>query len=110
MKPLTSPLASNSWLPLAPTAVGTDGLLDLCTFARGSLWSGLRYAAAAQFGGRHRAMADCVIRRARRLRITADAPVAYQLDGDPAGFLPVEIEVLRGRLTAVVPSVPAGAR
>jgi len=90
-------------LPLAPAAVGTDGLLDLCTFERGSLWSGLRYAAAAQFGGRHRRMTDCVIRRARRIRITAAVPVAYQLDGDPGGHLPVEIEVLDRRLTAVVP-------
>ena len=29
-------------LPIAPQAVATDGLLDICTFARGSLWSVLR--------------------------------------------------------------------
>ena len=90
-------------LPLAPEAVATDGLLDLCTFERGSLLQGLRYLAAAQFGGRHRRMPDCRIRRAGRFRMTSDKQVAYQLDGDPGGFLPVDVEVLPGRLTLVVP-------
>ena len=90
-------------LPLAPEAVGTDGLLDLCTFARGSLLHGLRYLVAAQLGGRHQGLADCRMRRGRRFRMTSDKPVAYQLDGDPGGFLPVDVEVLPGRLTLVVP-------
>ena len=34
-----------------------------------------------------------------RLRITAEEETPYQLDGDPGGVLPVEIEVLPGRLT-----------
>jgi len=90
-------------LPLAPDAVGTDGLLDLCTFARGSLLHGLRYVIAAQLGGRHRRLADCRMRRGRRFRMSCEQPVAYQLDGDPGGFLPVDVEVLPGRLTLVVP-------
>lgn len=89
-------------LPLAPKAVATDGLLDLCAFARGSLWRGLGYVASAQFGW-HESLADCVVRRARRFRLTADEPVAYQMDGDPGGFLPLEVEVLPGRLTLIVP-------
>ena len=90
-------------LPLAPEAVGTDGLLDLCTFGSGSLASGLRYLAAAQFGGRHQRMADCRIRRARRFRITAEEPVPYQLDGDFGGYLPLDVEVLPERVSLVVP-------
>jgi diacylglycerol kinase family enzyme len=90
-------------LPLAPAADPTDGLIDVCTFRRGSLWHGLRYLAAAQLGC-HRRLSDCVCFRARRLRITADEDVAYQLDGDPGGMLPVEIEVLPGRVSLIVPA------
>lgn len=92
-------------LPLAPAAVATDGLLDLCVFTRGSLWHGLRYVMLTQLG-RHQALADCVVRRVRRFRMTAESPVAYQLDGDPGGHLPLDVEVLPGRVTLVVPSAP----
>ena len=89
-------------LRLAPQADGTDGLLDVCAFGGGSLWHGLRYAVAVLLG-RHQRMADCTTRRVRRLRITSEQEVPYQLDGDPGGFLPVEVEVLSGRLTLAVP-------
>ena len=90
-------------LRLMPQADATDGLLDVCTFRRGSLGHGLLYAGAV-FLGRHQTMADCTTRRVRRLRITAEEKVPYQLDGDPGGFLPVDVEVLPGRLTLVVPA------
>lgn len=93
-------------LRLAPQADGSDGLLDVCAFRRGSLWHGLRYAAAVLLGY-HQAMADCTERRVRRLRIDAEAEVPYQLDGDPGGVLPVEVGVLPGRLTVVVPACEA---
>jgi diacylglycerol kinase family enzyme len=97
-------IARYAWgLPLAPAADPTDGLLDVCAFRRGSLWHGLRYLAAAQMGW-HRWLSDCVGCRARRLRITAGEDVPYQLDGDPGGMLPVEIEVLPGRVTLIVPA------
>ena len=90
-------------LPLTPDAVGTDGILDLCAFSGRSLLAGLRYVAGAQFGARHRGMADCQMGRGRRFRITSEDPVAYQLDGDPGGQLPVDVEILPDRLTLVVP-------
>ncbi len=89
-------------LPMAPTAVPDDGALELVTFRRGSLFHGLRYVAVAQLG-LHRCLGDCTIGRASKFRITSDEPVAYQLDGDPGGHLPVDVEVLPGRLTLVVP-------
>jgi diacylglycerol kinase family enzyme len=89
-------------LSLAPQADGSDGLLDVCVFHRGSWWHGLRYVTAVLLGRHHR-LADCTTRRVRRLRITADAQVPYQLDGDPGGYLPVDVEVLPDRLTMVVP-------
>ena len=90
-------------LRLASRADATDGLLDVCTFRRGSLWHGLRYAAAV-LSGRHERLADCTACRVRRLKITSEAEVPYQLDGDPGGVLPVEVETLPGRLTLVVPA------
>lgn len=89
-------------LRFTPRADGADGLLDVCTFRRGSLWHGLRYLTAVKLG-RHQRLADCMIRRVRRVRITSEREVPYQLDGDPAGLLPVDIGVLPGRLTMVVP-------
>jgi len=92
-------------LRLAPEADGTDGLLDICTFRRGSLWHGLRYVAGVLLG-RHQRMADCTTGRLRRLRVTSEGKVPYQLDGDPGGFLPVDIDVLPDRLTVLVPRCP----
>ena len=89
-------------LPLAPEADGTDGLVDVCAFQRGSLWNGLRYLIASQCGW-HGRLPDCLRARTARVRIVADQPVPYQLDGDPGGWLPLEIEVVRDRLTFLVP-------
>ena len=88
-------------LRFAPTAVGTDGWLDLCTFRRGSLWHGLRYLAGI-VSGRHREFEDFSHVRTRAVRIEADQPVPYQLDGDPGGMLPVEIAVEPARVRLVV--------
>jgi diacylglycerol kinase (ATP) len=89
-------------LQIAPHAEGSDGALDLCGFRHGSFarFAGL---AAAVFLRQHRRLADWMTRKIRRLRIESDALVPYQLDGDPGGILPVEIEVLPQRLTLIVP-------
>lgn len=88
---------------VAPGAVPNDGLLDLCTLARGSLWRGLLYAVCVQLGGVHRFLRDCTMRRGWRFHLACCDTVHYQLDGDPAGTLPVEIEVIPGRVTLLVP-------
>ena len=85
-----------------PEAEDSDGLLDVCTFRRGGLVSGLGYAAAILLHQHHR-LTDFAQRRVRRLRITSEAKAPYQLDGDPGGFVPLEIETLPGRLTLVAP-------
>jgi diacylglycerol kinase family enzyme len=36
--------------------------------------------------------------------VDSEEEVPYQLDGDPGGVLPLEIEALPGRLTLVVPA------
>ena len=88
-------------LSFAPQASGTDGLLDVCTFKEGSLWSGLVYLSGVMLG-QHEGMQDFVHVKTRQLRIEAEVPTPYQLDGDPGGELPVEIRCLPGRLTLLV--------
>ncbi len=95
-------------LQIAPEADGSDGLLDVCTFRQGGLWHGLYYTAAVLTGA-HRWLTDFAQRRVGRLRVTSDSKVPYQLDGDPGGFLPVDIEVLPKRLTLVVPKEKAAS-
>ncbi len=88
-------------LQIVPDAVGTDGMLDVCTFKDGSLLSGLRYLTGVLLG-QHRSWDDCSTQRTRRLRIESDGDVPFQLDGDPGGQLPVEIEAIPGRLNLIV--------
>jgi diacylglycerol kinase (ATP) len=86
-------------LRIAPQADGSDGLLDVCGFRQGRFTSRLALVVLR----RHQRSADWIARRGRRVRIASEARVPYQLDGDPGGWLPLEIETLPGRLTLVVP-------
>jgi diacylglycerol kinase family enzyme len=71
-------------------------------FSRGGFWSGLKYLAAIELGRATR-LAECFHRQVRQVRLVSDEPVRYQLDGDPGGCLPVDIEVLPRRVTVMVP-------
>lgn len=91
-------------LPLVTDADARDGRLDLCTFRGGNLMRGLYYLATILAGG-HRRWTSSHLQRFTRLRIESDShekPVPYQLDGDPGGVLPVEIEVLPKFIRVVV--------
>jgi diacylglycerol kinase family enzyme len=88
-------------LKFTPGASGTDQQFDVCTFQKGSFLSGMKYLGHV-LAGRHARLADCEITQCSKLHIESDEPVAYQLDGDPAGQLPVDVEILAGRLRVVV--------
>jgi len=88
-------------LSFAPQASGTDGLLDVCTFKEGSLWSGLVYLSGVMLG-QHESMEDFGRVQTRHLRVESASQAPFQLDGDPGGDLPVEIRALPGRLTLLV--------
>lgn len=90
-------------LQLVPEAKGDDGLLDLRSYRDGSLWHMLRYLAVVSLG-RHAWLKSSVHVRASRIRIESTSATPYQLDGDPGGFLPLELEVLPGRLTLLAPA------
>lgn len=74
-----------------------DGKLDLCCFRGARWWNGLKYLAGVILGW-HRSWRDTHIEQATWVRIEADEPVPYQLDGDPGGELPLEVRVLPKRL------------
>lgn len=90
-------------IPIAPEANGTDGRLDLVAFERGGIGSVARYLWHVMRRS-HDALADSTLFRSGRFRLESDgaSDVAYQLDGDFAGTLPVDIEVLPGQLRLFV--------
>ena len=89
-------------LPIADQADAMDGHLDLCAFRGGNLLNGLLYLIGILLR-RHRRWKDTRVEVLRKIRIEAEAPVPYQIDGDPGGFLPLEIEVVPQRLNIIVP-------
>jgi diacylglycerol kinase (ATP) len=78
-----------------------DGLYEVYLFAKGSPASLLGYAIRALVVGLPGG--SCTRIRARRIRITADAPVPCQVDGDAFGETPVEIVVDPVQSRLVVP-------
>jgi diacylglycerol kinase family enzyme len=90
-------------LPIAPDANAVDGKLDVCAFERGTAWSAVRYLWHVRLGV-HAQLADTTMLRSRRFRIEAPegSNVAYQIDGDCGGTLPVDVEVLPGQLRLLV--------
>ena len=93
-------------LTIEPGAVGDDGELDMISFRRGSVGSGLRYVWGI-VTGRHLRDPDVTRRRVGRVVWESGARVPYQLDGDYAGHLPVTIECLPARVRL---RLPPGAR
>jgi diacylglycerol kinase family enzyme len=89
-------------LPFCPQADGSDGYLDLCSFARGGTLRGMHYLLSLWFG-RHQRLSDFTHVKSSRFRLCSRGVVPYQIDGDPGGTLPLDVEVLPGRLTLLVP-------
>ncbi len=90
-------------LAIAPDAVATDGQLDVQLFQRGNVWSIFRYLWHVK-RGRHHSLDDVSMIRSHCFRIDGPAApaVAYQIDGDYGGTLPVDVEVLPGELRLLV--------
>lgn len=93
-------------LAIEPEAVGDDGRLDLCAFQNGSVLGGFRYLAGIVLK-RHSQWPDVIRRSFTNCEVSAPVPVAYQIDGDYGGKLPVKIGVLPGRVRLRLP--PTGA-
>ena len=90
-------------LPLAPYAKPNDEKLDHVLFRGGTVFHGIFYTALAQCFSLHRWLPTSHLGQGTRYRISSDEPVPFQLDGDPGGDLPLEIEIVPNRFTFLVP-------
>ena len=88
-------------LRLTPDARADDGLLNWLMFERGGRAALARYAWAV-VRARHGALPHVRSGQARRLRLTSEVPVPVQLDGEAAGFTPVDVEVMPAALMVLM--------
>ena len=88
-------------LKFTPAAAADDGRLDWLVLERPGVASLLAYCWTA-YRGRHLRRADVRAGQAIRARVTAATPTPVQLDGDPWGTTPVEVEIVPRALTLVV--------
>lgn len=90
---------------MAPEALPHDGLFDVCVLNRGGFWSMLGYSWSVLWRrlGKH---PHARVYRARKVSIRPPEgiEIPVQVDGDPAGLLPIDIEVLPGALQLLVPA------
>lgn len=86
----------------SPEADETDGFFDVCQFHESGFLKSLQFFTAAKWG-KCQKVKGCSERQAVRVRLTAEEPLPYQIDGDPGGTLPVEIKLLPQALTLLVP-------
>ncbi|MDA7977787.1 MAG: hypothetical protein MPJ50_03325 [Pirellulales bacterium] len=89
-------------LKISPQADCRDGLLDYCTFRGGSAAKGIKYLTMVLTGLHHRS-ADVTSGKAAQFRVETDGEVPIQIDGDPFGFAPAEIECCPQRMTILAP-------
>ncbi len=97
-------------LDFCPQADPQDGLLDVCTFRRSGILPGLNYLGRLVRGS-HQSLPSFEHRQCTRLRIESvesrqseqSPEIPFQLDGDPGGKLPVDIQLLPKRLAVLVP-------
>ena len=90
---------------LTPQARLDDGLLDICVFGDLGPLAALGQVVAA-LAGSHLRRPGVVCLRAHRAHVIADPPVAVQVDGDPAGFTPVQLDLRPRALAVVAPEPP----
>jgi len=89
-------------LQFTPAAKPTDGLLDVCTYRGGGILRGFWYMFNT-FAGRHQRLDATQLSQFKKLMITSDSSVPYELDGDPGGYLPLEIEVKPDAIRLLLP-------
>jgi diacylglycerol kinase (ATP) len=92
-------------LPFAPTASGSDGLLDLVVFQKPGPFQALHYVWLV-VRGLHLDRPGVDHRKVRLASLSSPSRVPVQLDGDPCGFLDGdswESDVLPGAIDVLVP-------
>ncbi len=97
-------------LRITPEANDSDGKLDICTYRDGGIFSGVWYMLTTFLQSHGRLEATNFAQfKSLRIEASGDDPVYYELDGDPGGVLPLEIDVCPGALRVLVPAEPNSA-
>jgi diacylglycerol kinase (ATP) len=91
-------------LPVVRDAQPDDGLLDLCIFSCRDRRQLIAHSIRTAFG-RHVEHPDVRYARARLVRVESPESVPVELDGDPAGTLPLTVSVRPGAVRVRVPPV-----
>ncbi len=86
----------------APHAIYNDGEFDIVMYMKPGRWNMLRYGLLALCGSRS-AKDDIIRMRCRSVKIRSHETVELQVDGDPAGELPCELEILPDSVRVIVP-------
>lgn len=96
-------------LDMAPSALLTDGLLDVAFFHGITLWNGAS-TLARLLTSQHPSDPNVRYAKAQQIRIEAERPQAVHVDAEPFGVTPVEITVLPRALPFLVPPTVAASR
>jgi diacylglycerol kinase family enzyme len=89
-------------LTLLPHARPDDGLLDVCVLPCSS-WQDLARLFMPVVAGEHLAEEGVVYVQGRHIHVESIDPVPVQVDGEPAGHTPIDIDLLPMRIPFIVP-------
>lgn len=89
-------------VPIATGAVPDDGLLDVCVMPCGDRRELIEIAVAIA-AGEHEFAESVIYTRGKKVHVDADEKVAVQVDGDSAGFTPLDVDLLPARVPFLVP-------
>jgi diacylglycerol kinase (ATP) len=87
--------------PVLPFARPDDGLLDICVLPCASRAELIQLFLNA-ITGEHVRADGAVYLKGRTARIESEGSVPVQIDGDPGGHTPVEVELLAGKVPFIV--------
>jgi YegS/Rv2252/BmrU family lipid kinase len=89
-------------IPILTDAVPNDGLLDICIMPCRDRRELIELAVEIA-AGEHASRESVIYTRGKSVHINAAEKVAVQVDGDSAGFTPLDIDVLPGRVQFLMP-------
>lgn len=89
-------------LPVCEQALPDDGLLDIVLFPEMGRIHLARYSLSLFLGWKG-ISPTTTLHRGKEIRLTSKSKIPVQADGDPMGFLPINIRILPGKLDLIVP-------
>ncbi|HEX8525212.1 MAG TPA: diacylglycerol kinase family protein [Tepidisphaeraceae bacterium] len=87
---------------ILPHAVPNDGLLDVCVLPCANP-KDLVFHLMRAVTGDHLLAEGSIYVKGKRVQVTSEVPVPVQIDGDAAGYTPLDVDLLGVRLPFIVP-------